>query len=57
MSENAYSHYLALAAKHLPGSDVKDLDVLATALHLEKNYWENFKNSVANGIALALNGD
>lgn len=42
--------------KHLPGSDVNDVDVLATALHLEKIYWENFKNSVANGIAFAFNG-
>jgi hypothetical protein len=36
--------------KHLPGSDVNDIDVLATALHLEKSYWESFKNSVTNGI-------
>lgn len=43
--------------KHLPGSDAGDIDVLATALHLEKIYWENFSNSVANGIALAFNGD
>ena len=43
--------------KHLPGSDLEDVDVLATALHLEKSYWENLKNSVANGIALAFNGD
>ncbi len=42
--------------KHLPGSDYNDVEVLATALHLEKNYWENFKNSVANGYALAHNG-
>jgi hypothetical protein len=43
--------------KHLPGSDVGDIDVLANALHLEKIYWENFQNSVANGIALAFNGE
>ena len=43
--------------KHLPGSDYSDVDVLAAALHLEKSYWENFKNSVANGIAIALNGN
>jgi hypothetical protein len=43
--------------KHLPGSDVDDIDTLATALHLEKTYWENVSNSVANGIALAFNGE
>lgn len=42
--------------KHLPGRDINDIDVLATALHLEKTYWENFENSVANGVALCLNG-
>jgi hypothetical protein len=43
--------------KHLPGSDVEDIDVLATALHLEKIYWESFNASVANGIARAMNGE
>lgn len=43
--------------KHLPGTDYSDEYVLATALHLEKTYWESFTNSVANGIALALNGE
>lgn len=43
--------------KHLPSRDASDLDVLAVALHLEKIYWENFKNSVANGIAIAFGGE
>lgn len=43
--------------KHLPGSDMSDLEILAVALHLEKIYWENFKNSVANGIAIAFGGE
>lgn len=43
--------------RHLPGSDLNDVDVLATALLIEKKYWENFKYAVASGIAMAFNGE
>lgn len=46
-----------LVRKHLPGGDIERIDDLALALHMEKQFWENMKAAVANGIAIAFNGE
>lgn len=43
--------------KHLPGADRDDLDTMALALHLEQRFWDNMTTAIANGIAMAFNGD
>lgn len=55
MERNGLEQYMQLRRHYLPG-EPDTTENLAAALWLDNWHWQNMRNAIAGGIALAFNG-